>query len=176
MLAIYIIIVLLAYLPTSGANDQVELDLDNLIVSAEVKYNLPDGILGAMIQVESNGDHKAVNKDDGTKAHKSRGLAVASYGLMQIQYASALFVQRLREHKVFIPKKQRIKPRDLLDPETNIEYGAYYLKWLLQSHQNNISWALTCFNAGPHSSLCKNKKYNGEYVGRVLNALLSDQG
>lgn len=168
-------IILYSLLPAISANDGVELHIPSLVRAAEVKYELPEGILAAMIKVESNGNHKALNKDDGTQTHKSRGIAVSSYGLMQIQLASAVFIQKMKASGQFISKKRKVKPADLLNPETNIEYGAYYIKWLLKSHQNNVAWALTCFNAGPNSHACKHKKYYGAYVGKVLNALVQQQ-
>lgn len=168
------IILLLVLSTTAYANDIIDMPLPNLIKAAEVKYALPEGLLAAMIQVESNGNHKAINKDDGNSVHKQQGLKIKSYGLMQMQLASARLVQRIKAKKegLILKKKDLITPAQLMTAEVNIDYGAAYIKWILENHKNNVAWSITCWNAGVNSSLCKNKRYYGEYVGKVLNAMI----
>lgn len=125
-------------------------ELQNIVRAAEIKYELPEGLLGAMIAVESSGDHKAFVPSDGVSQKPS-------YGLMQIQLGSARFVGF------------RGKPKDLMKPEINVEYAAAYLSWLLQQTKGDYSLALTAYNTGLYSNAVKNKKY-GKYVGKVFNA------
>lgn len=158
----------------SQANDSMELQLDNLVKAAEIKYALPTGLLAAVIKVESAGNHKAHNKDDGTLGQKGKGMKIPSYGLMQMQLASARFVQKLKASQsgTRLRANDLINPKQLMIPETNVEYGAAYMKWLLNKSNGNVALAVTCYNAGPNSSFCKNKKYYGEYVGKILNAMI----
>lgn len=135
------------------AVDEVKLQIPNMVRAAEIKYELPEGILAAVTHVESSGNHKAIVHNDG-KSGKT------SYGLLQIQLASARTVGF------------KGRAGELMRPETNIEYGAKYLRWLLDTHNDNTAWALSCFNAGPNSFICKNKKYS-PYVGLVLNAMIA---
>lgn len=131
----------------------IQLQIPNMLEGAEIKYEIPKGLLSAIAHVESSGDHNAFVKRDG-KGNKS------SYGLLQLQLASARTV------------KFKGKAKELMNPETNIEYGAAYFRWLLETHSNNVAWSLTCWNSGPNSSACKNKRYSS-YVGLVLNAYIN---
>lgn len=134
--------------------------ISEYVENVESHYNLPKGILRAIIKVESGGKVNIVNPNDGTRLQKLQGKVVKSLGLMQIQLAAAYSVGF------------RGKAKELLHPMVNIEYGARYLKLMLTSHQNNLAQSLTCWNAGPNSASCLNKKYT-PYVGNVLNALYS---
>lgn len=153
-------------------NTALKLFIPNMITAAEMKYDLPNKLLAALIQVESAGKHLAINKDDGNKALKDQGVKVTSHGLVQIQLGTAKMVQieKAKAMGVDLNKKDIITAKQLMSPETNIEYGAMYLKWLLANHDNDISLALTCYNSGAFSRMCKNKVYYGKYVGKVLNA------
>lgn len=146
------------------ANDKITLQLPNMIRAAEIKYELPKGIMQALIKTESNFNYKAFVAHDGSSN-------LPSYGLAQIQLDAAHLVQRIkaRENGVRLNKKDLITPKRLMNPETNVEYAAAYLRWILNNHKNNIALSLSCYNAGVNSSICKNKKYS-PYVGLVLNA------
>ena len=64
---------------------------------------------------------------------------VGALGLMQIMPATGQQIARdLRE----------ADPPDLLQPETNIRYGAHYLQQILQQLQNNPVLATAAYNAG----------------------------
>ncbi len=97
--------------------DEVEL--------ASEKYHISPEILYAVIRTESGFDPNAVSK-------------AGAYGLMQITpdtYDWLLYVRREDERG------------DLLDPRTNIEYGAYFLAYL---HRKFESWdtVFAAYNAG----------------------------
>ncbi len=38
---------------------------------------------------------------------------------------------------------------DLMDPEVNIAYGAWYLRWLINRHGGSVVEGLAAYNAGP---------------------------
>lgn len=171
MLIALLLMVSSSLLPMSIASEVIPTN-DNMLKAAEIKYELPEGLLLALAHVESNGNANAINKDDGNKLHKEQGLKIKSYGLLQIQLATARMIQRLmaKQQKFIINKHNTIKSNDLMKAEINIEYGAFYLKWLLQTYNDNVARSLSCFNAGTASYFCKNNKYNGDYVGKILNA------
>lgn len=131
--------------------------LDNFITKTEIKYDLPAGIIKAIIKVESNGEVSAINSDDGTKRQKALGHKIKSHGLMQVQMGTARQMGFKGTHK------------ELLKPSVNVDVGAHYLRSLLDSHENNLAWSLSCYNSGPGGRNCKNKIY-GKYVGKILNA------
>lgn len=160
---------------TFSAQDSIlELLVPNMIKAAEMKYDLPSRVLQALIQVESAGNYAAMNHDDGNKSTKRKGLRVKSFGLVQIQLETARFMQKEKAKSTgeIITKKNQITTSQLIRPEINIEYGAMYIKWLLSTHDNDISWALTCYNSGHASRMCTNKIYYGKYVGKVLNEMV----
>ncbi|NLY20788.1 MAG: lytic transglycosylase domain-containing protein, partial [Tissierellia bacterium] len=41
-----------------------------------------------------------------------------------------------------------IESMDMSDPETNIKYGVYYIKQLLDKYEGNVEVALAAYNAG----------------------------
>lgn len=155
----------------------LSLFIPNMIKAAEMKYDIPRGLLKALIQVESNGRYLAMNHDDGNKQAKEQGTKIKSHGLVQMQIGTAKLIQLEKAKTIgrVIAKKDTITVKELMNPETNIEYGAMYLKWLLNNHDNDVSWALTCYNSGPYSRMCKNKIYYGRYVGKILNAMLKTE-
>lgn len=155
---------------TAPADDDVKLEIGNMLRAAEMKYDLPEGILSAIAHVESSTNPKAFVRADG-KSGK------ASHGLLQIQLDTARTVQALKAKQdgIKVTKKTRITSKQLMGAETNIDYGAFYLKWIMNNHKNDVAWSVSCFNAGVNSFICKNKKYS-PYAGLVLNAMLYNRG
>ena len=118
---------------------------DHLISKAADKYNLDSALIKAIIKAESNFNHKAVSP-------------VGAQGLMQLmpKTASSLNVD------------------DSFHPEKNIEGGARYLRYLLNTYKGDLSLALAAYNAGEKAVA----KYNynippyretQNYVRRVLS-------
>ena len=132
-------------------------DITEIIKKTEKKYNIFPGLIQAMVDVESNGRPHVINHNDGNSDQKAKGLKVKSYGLMQIQVAAARDVGFTG------------KPNELMVPATNIEYGARYLKKYLDIYKDDVSRALTCYNAGYRA--CRQNAYS-RYVGLVLNAYI----
>jgi soluble lytic murein transglycosylase len=62
-------------------------------------------------------------------------------GLMQITPSTAKLIERLSGGQTF-------KFDDLSDPDINIRYGTFYLRYLLQKFDNNEVAALAAYNAG----------------------------
>jgi soluble lytic murein transglycosylase len=62
-------------------------------------------------------------------------------GLMQVTPATARVIERLSGGTTFVTS-------DLSDPEINIRYGTYYLKYLLDRYEGDEVAALAAYNAG----------------------------
>jgi hypothetical protein len=91
---------------------------------AATAHGLPETLLLAVARGESDFDARARSKAN-------------AYGLMQILWpdtARHLGIERLSE---------------LLDPCTNVEAGARYLKELLRRYRGNLHRALAAYNYGP---------------------------
>ncbi len=91
---------------------------------AAIAHDLPQSLLMAVARGESNFDPKARSSAE-------------AYGLMQI-----LWPQTARH--LGITRKQQ-----LLDPCTNVDAGARYLKEMLQRYDGNLHRALAAYNYGP---------------------------
>src|ERR671930_208979 len=62
-------------------------------------------------------------------------------GLMQILPATADYIARKSGGTRFVQG-------DLADPQINISYGSWYLRYLLQRYHRNVALALAAYNAG----------------------------
>lgn len=95
-----------------------------LVLKVAAHYDLDPRLLAAMIKYESNWNANAIGA-----AHDS--------GLMQIIPSTAEWIAR----------KLGLKDYDVLDPETNLMMGAWYLKTLLKQH-GDLEAALIEYNGG----------------------------
>ena len=48
----------------------------------------------------------------------------------------------------WLAELQRERPGDPFDPDTNVRYGAYYLRWLLNYFDGDVELAVTSYNRG----------------------------
>jgi peptidoglycan lytic transglycosylase len=62
-------------------------------------------------------------------------------GLMQLMPATADYIARKSGGTRFVQG-------DLADPQINIAYGSWYLRYLLQRYHGNVALALAAYNAG----------------------------
>lgn len=99
-----------------------------LIEDASGEYGVPTSLIAAMIETES-GFREAVVSEKG------------AYGLMQVTEPTALWIA---ETTGWINNL----PEDLKDPAVNIQYGTWYMRFLLNKYGHE-DLALIAYNAGP---------------------------
>jgi hypothetical protein len=122
-------------------------DYDSLINDASEKYNVDSKLVKAVIKAESNFNHRAVSP-------------VGARGLMQLMPATAASLQ----------------VADSFHPQSNIEGGVRYLRYLSNLFNGNLPLVLAAYNAGENTVMRYNNtippyKETQTYVRRVLNYL-----
>lgn len=120
-------------------------------------YDLPPALLAAVIYSESKFDASA----------RSPAGAV---GLMQLLPATAEGIAARTGGHGFVQS-------DLLDPEINVRYGAWYLRHLLDRYDDDLPTALAAYHAGQGNVDAWRRRGVGvqfpetrTYVTRVLDA------
>lgn len=95
------------------------------------RYGLDPALVAAMVWRESDFD---------PTARSSRG----AEGLMQVLPSTARFIASQAN-----PPSG--SPGDIRDPNVNVSYGTWYLRYLLDRHGNSVPQALAAYNAGPEN-------------------------
>jgi soluble lytic murein transglycosylase len=72
---------------------------------------------------------------------RPRTSSAGAEGLMQVTPATARFIAHRSGGTAF-------HPSDLASPQINIQYGAYYLRYLLDRYGENLTLALAAYNGG----------------------------
>jgi len=118
---------------------------EEIIFYCSKKYNLQPEVIASVINVES-GYRKS--------AHSSKG----AVGLMQILPSTADWVSN----------KIGVTFEDLFSPEVNIEFGTYYLAYLID-YFGDIDLAICAYNAGQGNvnRWLSNEEYSSD--GKSLN-------
>jgi len=118
------------------------------IYRAARRYGLDSLLLAAIVEAESSFNPRVISPQ-------------GAVGLTQV-----------------LPTSDRnLTVEDLQDPETNLDRGAHYLRWLLDQYQGDLGLALAAYNAGPGNVA----RYGGvppfretrAYVHKVLGIYLS---
>lgn len=118
---------------------------DDLITRASERYRIDSALVKAVIKAESNFNHRAVSP-------------VGARGLMQLMPATAATLQ----------------VKDSFHPETNIDGGVRYLRYLMNMFNGNLPLVLAAYNAGENAVMRHNNHIppypeTQTYVKRVLN-------
>jgi soluble lytic murein transglycosylase len=102
-----------------------------LIVPAARRHGLDPNLLLAVMRVES--------------AYQKHIVSYAgAVGLLQIMPRTGRMIAHALERDGFTPA-------DLLDPETNLEFGAWYLASLIRRFDGHLPLAVAAYNGGPHN-------------------------
>jgi soluble lytic murein transglycosylase-like protein len=118
---------------------------DHLIARASERYRVDSALVKAIIKAESNFNHRAVSP-------------VGARGLMQLMPATAASLQ----------------VKDSFHPETNIDGGVRYIRYLMNLFNGNLPLVLAAYNAGENAVIRHNNRIppypeTQTYVKRVLN-------
>ncbi len=110
----------------------------DFVKECAINFGVSESLILATIKVESNFNEKAISNK-------------GAVGLMQIKLETGDYISKLLKEKDY----------DLLEPSTNIRYGTFYLKYLLDKF-NDIETAVCAYNAGEGKvySWLKNKNYS----------------
>ena len=100
---------------------------DDIIRQQAAEKNLDPAMIAAVIYAESR--------------FRDQESHAGALGLMQITPQTAHLIERLSGGTTFVTS-------DLSDPEINIRYGSYYLRYLLDRYGGNEMAALAAYNAG----------------------------
>jgi len=118
-----------------------EKTIDDIIEEKSLIYGVPSNIVRAIIKVESNFNPYAVS----IKGAK---------GLMQLMESTFRWLG--------------FDPNYIFDPETNIEAGVKYLRYLWDKY-GNLTDAIAAYNAGRVLKYMRTGRYvNQSYVDKVL--------
>jgi len=130
--------------------------LADLVYDNSRLYGYNPELLLAVIAVESKFNPEALGR------YRSGGLSGA-LGLMQIKYPTALAISKMLGIK-------GLKPKDLMDPETNIILGTAYLTTLI-SRFKSFKLGIIAYNLGPgtvRSTLSRKEALPMRYYEKVL--------
>jgi soluble lytic murein transglycosylase len=100
---------------------------DDIIRQQAAEKGVPADLIAAVIYAESK--FRDETSDAGAR------------GLMQITPQTANVIERLSGGETFVLE-------DLSDPDINIRYGTFYLRYLLDRYDGNEVAALAAYNAG----------------------------
>jgi soluble lytic murein transglycosylase len=100
---------------------------DAVIRQQAADKNLDPALIAAVIYEESK--------------FRDQTSSAGAKGLMQILPDTARFIARKSGGTAF-------ELRDLANPDINIRYGSWYLRYLLDQHGGNVALAVAAYNAG----------------------------
>lgn len=115
--------------PASWQRQYYPLKYEAAIEESALRHRVSPYLIASVIEAESNWDPSARS-------------AVGAVGLMQVMPSTADELARRN-----LVDEGRFPPEDLSDVEANIEYGAAYLRYLVERY-HEIEIALAAYNAG----------------------------
>jgi soluble lytic murein transglycosylase len=101
---------------------------DDIIRQQAAEKGVPADLIAAVIYEESR--------------FRDQTSTAGARGLMQITPETSDLIERLSGGETFVYD-------DLADPDLNIRYGTFYLRYLLDRYGGNEAAALAAYNAGP---------------------------
>lgn len=135
-----ILIIILSICKISPLSAMSVSSLKKEVHKAEKQYGIPDGVLDAVITMESNYQISAVNPENFKKE-----VFVSSYGLGQLTFATAKAYCSLTKESA-------------LDPIKNIFCSAKVLQYQLKRFSGSLAHAVSAYNLGT-PCVCDGVKY-----------------
>jgi len=123
-----LVILLLLYVGLVGLRVLWPIGLQDIVAQEAEAHSLDPGLVGAVIYAESRFKPDALS---------SRG----ALGLMQIMPETGAWIAE----QMGLPRPTE---RELLDPDRNVRFGAWYLRYLFDRF-GDVETALRAYNAGP---------------------------
>jgi soluble lytic murein transglycosylase-like protein len=135
---------------TATTSSSTATSFEDLIQKAASRYGVDAKLVKAVIKAESNFNPNAVS-------------SAGAEGLMQLMPATA----------------SSLGVKNPMDPAENVDGGVHLLSNLLKRYNNNVSYALAAYNAGPGAV----DRYGGippyqetqTYVSRILGYMESEK-
>lgn len=132
-----IIFLIISTILNRGADEELQKSMypikyDNYVEKYSEEYGVDICLVYGVIRTESNFDPDAVS-------------GAGAIGLMQLMPDTFTWLQNYRTE--FMPEKI-LDSDELFDPKTNIEYGVYLLRFLLDRYEGNTSLVICAYNAG----------------------------
>ncbi len=107
-----------------------KLDYEEAIILYSQQYELDEYLVAAVIHTESGNDSNALSH-------------AGAMGLMQIMPSTGEWIAQKNDEPLMAKD-------DLYDPDRNIRYGCWYLRFLFDKFgDDNLSLVLAAYNAGP---------------------------
>lgn len=125
-LILLVIVIILAF--EFSARRIYPLKYEQIVVKQAYEYNLDPFLVYSMIKAESSFKPQAISH-------------AGAKGLMQLTDSTGKW----------IAKKLAIKDFDINElyvPETNIMFGCWYMKWLIQQYKGDVELAVVAYNSG----------------------------
>ena len=104
-------------------------EYEEYVTKYGTEYNVEPALIYAVIKTESSFKPKAVSN-------------VGARGLMQLMEEAFTWL------KYRMGDQRDITFDSMFDPQTNIQYGTYYLSFLLEHYNNNIDLAVAAYHGG----------------------------
>jgi peptidoglycan lytic transglycosylase len=128
VLAVTIVVVLSLPLVRKAVNElSLPLRYSDVIRQQAAEKHLDPALVAAVIYAETK--------------FEPRDSSVGAIGLMQVMPETASFLAHRSGATTFTTA-------DLANPQVNIAYGSYYLRYLLDEYHGNLSLALAAYNGG----------------------------
>ena len=119
------------------------------VLEACEQYDMDPAFVCAVIHTES-------------KFNANASSSAGAMGLMQL----------MPETFEYLAGKKGVDvPKDITDPQTNIDYGVFYLRYLIDTYGYDVYTAAAAYNAGPGkvSQWLQNEKYSAD--GKTLHTI-----
>ncbi len=159
IIVVFLLLLVTIFLISTGVISEIKKNIDRKFYPLEYKeailkasddYNMDPALICAVIFTESR------FREDATSS-------VGARGLMQLMPETFEYLAK---------KRGDTPPEDITDPETNIDYGVYYLRYMTDTYGfEDLYTTCAAYNAGPGvvTSWLSNEEYSKD--GKTLSVV-----